>query len=94
MNNTKVGPFYANETEIERLVKIADETDPGQTNAIKADISPYFKRNGKLLTYVGMADGLIPAGLTLWYYEQVRKAVPKKLFEDHYAMFLGEFLDV
>ncbi|KAM0789566.1 hypothetical protein ACM66B_000376 [Microbotryomycetes sp. NB124-2] len=87
LNNTKVGPFYANETEIERLLKIADATNPGQTNAIKADISPYLKR-GKLITYVGLADGLIPSAMTPWYREQVNKAVSKKLVDDSFQTYL------
>ncbi|KAK4054152.1 hypothetical protein OIV83_001177 [Microbotryomycetes sp. JL201] len=87
LNNTKVGPFYANETEIERLLKIADATDPGQTNAIKADISPFLRR-GKLITYVGLADTLIPSGMTPWYHEQVSKAVPRQLVDNSFQMYL------
>ncbi|BGP41559.1 hypothetical protein JCM10449v2_005550 [Rhodotorula kratochvilovae] len=87
LNNTEVGPFSANVTEMDRLLTIADETDPGQTNAINPNIQPFLK-HGKLLTYVGLADGLIPSGLTIWYYEQVRKALgyPEDL-NDSYRLF-------
>ncbi|GAA5838204.1 hypothetical protein JCM9279_004155 [Rhodotorula babjevae] len=87
LNKTEVGAFTANATEMDRLIDIADATDPGQTNAINPNISSFLK-HGKLLTYVGLADGLIPAGLTIWYYEQVRKALgfPENL-HDSYRMF-------
>ena len=56
----------ADEAELERLVAIADATDPGQANAIEGDLAPFFVRGAKLLTYVGLADTLIPAGSTIW----------------------------
>ncbi|KAM0789565.1 hypothetical protein ACM66B_000375 [Microbotryomycetes sp. NB124-2] len=87
LNRTVPSTLTANETEIQRLLKIADATDPGQANAFKADISPYFKKGGKLITYVGLGDALIPSGQTLGYYERVRKTVPKNLFDDSYRMF-------
>lgn len=61
LNKTTVGAFSANITELERLIKIADATDPGQTNAIDGNIKPFLKR-GKLLTYVGLADTLSQSG--------------------------------
>ncbi|GAA5825467.1 hypothetical protein JCM5353_005313 [Sporobolomyces roseus] len=87
-NQTTVGNFnVTDEAEFEKLIKIADETDPGQTNAIEGDISDFLK-HGKLITYVGMADTLIPTGSTLWYYEHVRKTLgyPQDL-DDSYRMF-------
>ncbi|KAL8283907.1 hypothetical protein RQP46_005339 [Phenoliferia psychrophenolica] len=86
-NRTTVGAFQANVTELEALLKIADATDPGQTNAIDGYISSFLKR-GKLLTYVGMADTLIPSGSSIWYYEHVRESLkyPKHL-GDSYRLF-------
>ena len=69
------------------MLRIADATDPGRTNAIDPNISPFFKRGGKLLTYVGLADGLIPAGSTIWYYEYVKQVLQDKKLDDHYRMF-------
>ncbi|GAA5898113.1 hypothetical protein JCM8208_000157 [Rhodotorula glutinis] len=87
LNRTEVGNFTANATELERLLEIANETDPGKSNAINPNIQPFLKR-GKLLTFVGLGDVKIPAGLTVWYYEQVRKALgyPADL-GDSYRMF-------
>ncbi|GAA6019183.1 hypothetical protein JCM11491_001408 [Sporobolomyces phaffii] len=87
-NLTTVGAFnVSSQVEFEKLIKIADETDPGQTNAIEGDISAFLKR-GKLVTYVGGADGLIPSGSTLWYREHVRQTLgyPANL-DDSYRTF-------
>lgn len=45
-----------------RYVEIADKTNPGGSTADNYNISPYFKRGGKLIHYVGTADQLIPYG--------------------------------
>lgn len=63
-----------NQTELERLYKIGVETDPGRPTAGDPNIQPFLK-HGKLLTYVGLADALIPAGSTLHYREKVYKAL-------------------
>lgn len=63
-----------NQTELERLYKIGVETDPGRPTAGDPNIQPFLK-HGKLLTYVGLADALIPAGSTLHYREEVYKAL-------------------
>ncbi|GAA5990883.1 hypothetical protein JCM10908_000063 [Rhodotorula pacifica] len=79
--------FSGNETELERLLKIALDTDPGQTNAADPYISDFLK-HGKLLTYVGEADTLIPTHSSHDYYEDVRKALnyPSNL-NDSYRFF-------
>jgi hypothetical protein len=90
LNETTIGTFnVTDQVEFEKLIKIADETDPGQTNAIEGDISAFLKR-GKLATYVGLADTLIPTGSTLWYREHVRKTLgyPSNL-DDSYRTFAG-----
>ncbi|KAK4054151.1 hypothetical protein OIV83_001176 [Microbotryomycetes sp. JL201] len=76
--------------ELEQLVKTADRTNPGSINASNADVSPFFKRGGKLLTYHGEHDATIPSGGTLWYWEQVRKAVGAKAADQSFQAYLGE----
>ena len=66
LNHTTIGELFVNETELERLLHLADGTDPGQTNAIDGYIQPFFNRGGKLLTYVGLSDDLIPPGSSIW----------------------------
>ncbi|SCV73386.1 BQ2448_7312 [Microbotryum intermedium] len=72
LNRTSVQPFTVkSEADFEKLLKIADDTDPGQTNAINPDIRGFLSR-GKLITYVGLADTLIPTGSTILYHERVK----------------------
>ncbi|KAK7956555.1 uncharacterized protein PG986_005777 [Apiospora aurea] len=40
----------------------ADRRNPGDVNAVRHDLSAFHARGGKLLTYHGYADGLIPPG--------------------------------
>ncbi|KDE05215.1 hypothetical protein MVLG_04353 [Microbotryum lychnidis-dioicae p1A1 Lamole] len=72
LNKTSVQPFTVkSEADFEKLLKIADDTDPGQTNAINSDIRGFLSR-GKLITYVGLADTLIPTGSSLLYHDRVK----------------------
>ncbi|RMZ80407.1 hypothetical protein DV736_g6667, partial [Chaetothyriales sp. CBS 134916] len=49
------------------------------------DLSPFNARGGKLLHYVGLADGLIPAGSSEYYYNHVvRTLVPKNISVDSF----------
>ncbi|KAH8916180.1 tannase and feruloyl esterase [Atractiella rhizophila] len=88
LNETTVGNFSANDTELLRLTRIADVTDPGQTNAIDPNIKDFLKR-GKLMTFVGLSDTLIPSGSSLWYYERVRTALKGFDISKSYRLFAG-----
>ncbi|KAH9814713.1 Tannase/feruloyl esterase [Melampsora americana] len=57
------------------MISVADKTNPGQANAIDGNILPFIKRGGKLMTYTGMADPLIPSRSSIWYHEQVKKTL-------------------
>ncbi|GAA5827212.1 hypothetical protein JCM11251_001171 [Rhodosporidiobolus azoricus] len=83
---TSVPLNVTDEAEFEKLIDIALETNPGQTNAADPEISEFLKR-GKLLTYVGLADTLIPAGFTLKYWHDVQQALGYKDLSDSYRMF-------
>ncbi|SDA01337.1 BZ3500_MvSof-1268-A1-R1_Chr10-1g02588 [Microbotryum saponariae] len=72
LNKTSPQGFSVeSEADFEKLLKIADDTDPGQTNAINPDIRGFLSR-GKLITYVGLSDNLIPPGSTLLYHDRVK----------------------
>ena len=60
-----------NEEQLIELIHEAQRTDPGQTNAINPDLSPFFNKGGKLLLYVGEADPLIPTNNSHNYYQSV-----------------------
>lgn len=53
------------------------------------DLTPFKNRNGKLIHYVGAADGLIPAGSSEYFYDQVLRTVaPLGVnIEDFYRFF-------
>ncbi|EGG01990.1 uncharacterized protein MELLADRAFT_66677 [Melampsora larici-populina 98AG31] len=95
LNFTKVSSDYQfTPQEVARLVKIADQTDPGQYN-FNGDISPFIRRGGKLITYVGMSDPIIPSracNIGLISLIHPRKSKPNAqsiMFHDHVKKNLG-----
>ncbi|CCM04314.1 uncharacterized protein FIBRA_06485 [Fibroporia radiculosa] len=90
--------FVLNDTEwtIEQynasLIPIADEIDPGQSNAIDPNLTAFAgpEHNGKVLHYVGWADQLISPGNSLHWYESVyafTQAHTELKIDDFYRMF-------
>jgi feruloyl esterase len=45
-------------------------------NSDNPDIRPFLKHGGKLILYHGWADGALPPGNTITYYEAVRRTAP------------------
>ncbi|GAA5986678.1 hypothetical protein JCM11641_001360 [Rhodosporidiobolus odoratus] len=88
LNNTDTSiPFnVTDEADFEALVDEAIFTDPGQTFAADPNIQPYLSR-GKLITYVGLADYLIPTGFSELYWRQVQAALGYKDLSDSYRFF-------
>lgn len=71
----------------EDIVK-ADEVDPGAATANNFDLSPFKQRGGKLIHYHGLADELIPAGSSQYFYDQVyRTLVPRGIKVDDFYRF-------
>ncbi|KAH7028799.1 tannase and feruloyl esterase [Microdochium trichocladiopsis] len=54
---------------------LADRLNPGNVNAVNFDMTPFQARGGKLLTYHGWADGLIPSGASPLLYDKVQSAM-------------------
>lgn len=76
LNLTSINTEYNFTSEsLLEMISVADRTNPGQANAIDGNILPFIKRGGKLMTYVGMADPLIPSRSSIWYHEQVKKTL-------------------
>ena len=77
--------FYDFNEDIQRL---ADELQPGKAS-VGFDLSAYHSKGGKILTYHGMSDGLIPAGSSPYYYNQLdRNLTPKGVnLDDFYRFF-------
>lgn len=62
-----------NESQLIDLIYEAQQTNPGMTTANDYDLSPFFKKGGKLILYVGSADPLIPTNSSNLYYERVKE---------------------
>ena len=60
------------------IVQLADKTDPGNCSATDFDISPFQAKGGKLITYQGYSDALIPTGSSLLFYKEVLKTLYPK----------------
>ena len=60
------------------IVQLADRTDPGNCNADDYDLSPFQKKGGKLITYHGYSDALIPTGSSIYFYKEVLKTLHSK----------------
>ena len=55
----------------------ANKVDPYRISTINPDISKYAKKGGKILTFHGTADELLPQGNTMRYYKNVQKTLRK-----------------
>lgn len=73
-----------------KTVQHADSINPGRANADQFDISGFQSRGGKLLMWHGLADGLITAGSSVYFYKQTLKALAAKgiVLDDFYRFFL------
>ncbi|KAG8756064.1 hypothetical protein FRC11_005558 [Ceratobasidium sp. 423] len=88
LNKTSISTLSVNETGIQALLKVADETNPGDIDAMNPDLRPFFKRGGKLMQFHGFGDPLIPAGSSLVYYEKVRSFFNHTDLSDSYNLFM------
>ncbi|KAF4460806.1 feruloyl esterase b [Fusarium albosuccineum] len=73
------------------LVALADERNPGNATADDfGAMAGYLTNGGKVLMYHGMADGFIPTGSSVYFYESVSRAMQQKHCEisDSFQFFL------
>lgn len=68
----------------------ADALNPGGVNALNFNMTPFRSRGGKLLTYHGYADGLIPTGASALLYDKIQTAMAPSgaKMEDFYRLFM------
>lgn len=71
-------------------VQLADAINPGNANANDSDISAFYAKGGKLMSYHGYADGLIPTGSSLYLYDLYDQAMRAKgiKLDDFYRLFM------
>ncbi|KAJ5548319.1 hypothetical protein N7513_005553 [Penicillium frequentans] len=56
-------------------IELSDRLNPGNATADDYDLRPFQTRGGKLIHYHGFADGEIPTGSSIYYYQQVQKTM-------------------
>ncbi|QRW22252.1 feruloyl esterase B [Rhizoctonia solani] len=88
LNKTSKSTLSINETELQALLTMADETNPGDIDAMNPDLTQFFSRGGKLMQFHGFGDPLIPAGSSLVYYEKVRSFFNHTDLSDSYNLFM------
>jgi feruloyl esterase len=68
----------------------ADRLNPGDVNALNFNMSEFYSRGGKVLTYHGYADGLIPTGVSPLLYDNVQLAMAADgaNMDDFYRLFM------
>jgi feruloyl esterase len=59
------------EFDVDRDLARAEAVDSGAANAMDPDLSEFVGRGGKLITYHGTTDGLIPYGNSVNYHQAV-----------------------
>lgn len=74
--------------EVDVDVARAEAQDAGAADAMDPDLSAFIARGGKLITYHGTADGLIPYGNSVNYYRSVVARLGADRVRDHVALYL------
>lgn len=72
------------DTDLARLARV----DNGASAAVDPDLRKFFANGGRLLLYHGTADGLIPYGNTVNYYESVIALTGEKQAQDKIRLYL------
>ncbi|PWY86460.1 tannase and feruloyl esterase [Aspergillus sclerotioniger CBS 115572] len=72
------------------LVALSDKINPGNATANDFDISPFYKKGGKLLHYHGYSDPSIATGSSIYLYNHIQEALrPQDIpIDDFYRFFL------
>lgn len=84
-----LGESWDYRTLDETVITLAENLDPGNAS-VGFDLSAYQKKGGKLISYHGLADSLIPAGSTPLFYDNVYRTLEPKgiVTDDFFRMFL------
>ena len=84
-----LGPDWSPNDFNEDIQRLADQIQPGKAS-VGYDLSSFRAKGGKILSYHGMTDGLIPTGSTPYYFNQVYQTLkPKGVdLDDFFRFFL------
>jgi feruloyl esterase len=79
--------------DVSKDVARAERVDGGAANAMDPDLSAFVKRGGKLITYHGTTDGLIPYGNSVNYHESVVEKLGERTADDNVKLYLVPGMD-
>jgi feruloyl esterase len=74
--------------DVDKDVARAEAQDAGAAKAMDPDLSAFIAHGGRLITYHGTADGLIPYGNSVNYYQSVVAKLGDDAAKDHVALYL------
>lgn len=84
-----LGPYWDPWKLDGTTVALAEKLDPGNST-VDFDLSGFHHRGGKLISYHGLADSLVPAAGTPYFYDQVYRTLKPKGIEvdDFFRLFM------
>ncbi|KAJ5287801.1 hypothetical protein N7478_003487 [Penicillium angulare] len=59
----------------QELIALSDKLNPGNATADNFDISPFYKKGGKLIHYHGYSDPSIATGSSFYFFNHVSEAL-------------------
>jgi feruloyl esterase len=82
-----LGPDWNVKDYSDKIIALSDTINPGNAT-VRFDLSNYHARGGKILSYHGMADPLIPTSSTPFFYNHMlRTLAPKGISTDSFFKF-------
>ncbi|RPI64526.1 MAG: tannase/feruloyl esterase family alpha/beta hydrolase [Lysobacterales bacterium] len=79
--------------DVARDLALAERVDNGNAKAMDPDLSAFVARGGKLITYHGTTDGLIPFGNSVNYHESVVAKLGERAAADSVKLYLVPGMD-
>lgn len=79
--------------DLDRDLARAEAVDDGAAKAMDPDLSEFVDRGGKLITYHGTTDGLIPYGNSVSYHEAVVEELGGRKADDSVRLYLVPGMD-
>jgi feruloyl esterase len=79
--------------DVDTDVARAEAQDAGASRAMDPDIKAFVAHGGKLITYHGTTDGLIPHGNSVNYYESVVETLGRSQADASVALYLVPGMD-